>query len=109
MEARANRADDYKSLVQCIKGKFPRLLGKDCNLFRPSGARVLNEDIMIKGVKRSWTLGLYLQYLHTSPEVLKLGIGYDAEGDTTSDEEFSDETRPVTIKLYSSILFLLEQ
>jgi hypothetical protein len=94
VEVKANRTDDYATLVQCLKSKFNSLSGRECCLFRSSGARILNEDVTIRDTPRQWTLGAYLQHLHTSPEVLRLGIGCEGEV-IPSDEELSDEVMQV--------------
>ena len=86
-EMKAHRSDDYQTLLQCTKKKFPSVTSeKKCHLFRSNGARIKNEDLTIKEASKPWTLGGYLQYLHVSPDILRLGIGFESSSEESEEE-----------------------
>lgn len=91
-EVMANRSDSYETLVNRLKLKFPSVsTKKELSLFRSNGARIVNEKLVVRGAEKPWRLGTYLHFLHVSPEVLRLGIGYDSRSseDSNSDDEIS--------------------
>ena len=54
------------------------------SLFKVNGARVLNENITVKGNSKPWTLGNYLLLMKKSPSSVKMGIGYVQCDDSSS-------------------------
>ena len=89
----ASREDDYLTLAQkaALKCEMPCRRGKLLSLFKSNGARILNEDITIKGKKKPWSLGRYLQLLKKAPHNTKIGIGYVPND--CDDLESSDQVR----------------
>ena len=91
-EVMANCSDSYETLVNRLKLKFPSVSTKQkLSLFRSNGARIVNEKLVVRNTEKPWRLGTYLHFLHVSPEVLRLGIGYDSSSseDSNSDDEIS--------------------
>ena len=50
--------------------------GKVLSLFKMNGARLLDENVTVKGNQKPWTLGNYLLLMRKSPSNVKLGVGY---------------------------------
>ena len=82
LEVIASRHDNYGTLLNRMKEKFPEVSCRKCSIFRSNGARVVDADVMTKGSKKEWTLGAYLNHLHVSPDNMRLGIGYNSSSDS---------------------------
>ena len=80
VEVKANRSDSYNVLRGRLERKFQKK--ESCCLLQTNGAKVLNEKLIVRGKRYPWTLGKYLQHLHLSPDMLKLGIGFETTPDT---------------------------
>ena len=86
-EMKAHRSNNYQTLLERMKRKFPSISSKKkCHLFRSNGARIENEDLTIREASKPWTLGGYLRYLHVSPDVLRLGIGFESSSEESEEE-----------------------
>ncbi len=90
VEMEAYRSDSYSTFVKravskChIRGKKNHIL----SLFKTNGARVLDEQVTIKGKSKPWTLGNYLLLMKKSPNSVKMGVGYlEMSTDSTSSNE----------------------
>lgn len=89
VEIKAYRSDSYATFVKRAAGKL-NLRGekrKFLSLFKLNGARVLDEDIVVKGRHKPWTLGNYLLLMKKSPTAAKMGVGYLACSDSDSNSE----------------------
>ena len=56
VEVIVKRECDYSSLVNAMKKKFPKDLSSDkkCAIYRSNGARVLDEDVLMRGCHKPW-------------------------------------------------------
>ena len=86
VEMKAYRSDSYASFVKRAADKLNLRIEKNkiLSLFKLNGARVLDEDIVVKCRQKPWTLGNYLLLMKKSPATTKMGIGYLACSDTSS-------------------------
>ena len=102
VEMEAYRSDSYSTFVKRAAHKC-HLTGKKnkfLSLFKLNGARVLDEDVTIKGKAKPWTLGNYLLLMKKSPNNVKMGIGYiDCEISDTSSSNNDDKVDKVWIKM----------
>lgn len=96
----AKRSDDYATFA--VKAASALSLTNPpksvLRIFKVNGGAIIqNEDIMINGQRRDWTLGNYLALLKKSPSAVKIGVGYlhdefrrDSDsGDSSSHDEMS--------------------
>ena len=92
VEIQAKKTDDYCTFVRkaAKKCRLVEQEGQVLSLFKLNGARVLNENVTIKGKLKPWTLGNYLLLMKKSPSNVKLGVGYftlPTRDSNTSDSE----------------------
>ena len=50
--------------------------GKVLSLFKLSGAKILDEPLMLNGKQKDWNLGNYLLMLRKAANKTKLGVGF---------------------------------
>lgn len=77
LEILAKRSDSYEMFAGKAASKvgLDNEANKTFHLFTWSGARILNEQILINEKARPWTLGNYLCLLRKSADNVKLGVG----------------------------------
>ena len=95
IEMKCQRSDTYEvlSLKAADKTDISYQKGYCVLLFKVMGSLIKDEDITIKGVKKSWTLGRYLQLIKKSPNNLKIGVAIEPRD---SDESPSDSDESCT-------------
>ena len=78
VEVEGYRRDSYSTFIKRAAHKLSLhgQKGKYVSLFRLNGARVLDEEVTVKGKTKPWTLGNYLLLMKKSPNHVKMGIGY---------------------------------
>ena len=92
----ACKGDKYVTFAKraSIKCRLNHQEGKELALFKLNGARILDEDVTIKGRLKPWTLGNYLLLMKKSPSSVKLGVGYfTSEISSLSDSDSDDQGR----------------
>ena len=96
IEIEACKGDKYVTFAKraSIKCRLNHQEGKELALFKLNGARILDEDVTIKGRLKPWTLGNYLLLMKKSPSSVKLGVGYfTSEISSLSDSDSDDQGR----------------
>ena len=90
------RSDTYEvlSLKAADKTDIPYQKGYCVLLFKVMGSLIKDEDITIKGVKKSWTLGRYLQLIKKSPNNLKIGVAIEPRDSDESCKSHLSMVRP---------------
>ncbi len=75
-EIEASKSDSNSCLLDTVILKLNSCEPKTkMSFFKLNGTRILNEDLIIDGNKRKWTLGNYLRVIKRSPGRLMLGYG----------------------------------
>ena len=94
VEMEAYRSDSYITFVKRAAHKchLTEKKNKLLSLFKLNGARVLDEEVTVKGKPKPWTLGNYLLLMKKSPNNIKMGIGYvdcdfNSSSDSTDDKD----------------------
>ena len=78
IEIQAKRCDVYQTIAQRAAKKLGMTLHPldTLALFKAcGGARILHQDITLKGARKTWTLGNYLQLMKKNPSTVKVGVG----------------------------------
>ena len=97
VEVEGYRSDSYTTFTKRAAHKLSLRgeKGKYVSLFRLNGARVLDEEVTVKGKGKPWTLGNYLLLMKKSPNHVKMGIGY-----VSMNNDFSDSSSDKVVLYY---------
>ncbi|XP_065887583.1 uncharacterized protein [Dysidea avara] len=71
--------------------------GQKLALFKMNGARILSENVTVKGKEKPWTIGSYLLMIKKSANSLKIGVGCIDE-DPTDEDTSNEETSVLSPK-----------
>ena len=90
----ARRRDNYSEFAEkavlALELEQPALVSS--SLFKTSGgALIANDDIIINGQTRAWTIGNYLTLLKKSPSNVQIGVGYVLSDDHSSDDDLTND------------------
>ena len=78
IEIQAKRCNVYQTIAQRAAKKLGMTLHPldTLALFKAcGGAGILQQDITLKGARKTWTVGNYLQLLKKNPSTVKVGVG----------------------------------
>lgn len=77
IEMSVKRSDCYKTVARRAAKKCHLAYhgSESLSLFKLNGARILNEDVIIGGKTKPWTMGNYILLMKKSPSNIKLGVG----------------------------------
>lgn len=102
VEVEGYRSDSYTTFTKRAAHKLSLRgeKGKYVSLFRLNGARVLDEEVTVKGKSKHWTLGNYLLLIKKSPNRVKMGIGY-----VSMNNDFSDSSSDKVV-LYTTLCYV---
>ena len=82
LEIEASRDDDYyefsSKAATALGIKVPSCRRKILTLFRITGAVVLNQNLVVDGRRKEWSLGNYLLKVKKAPSQVKFGVAYRA-------------------------------
>lgn len=112
VEIDACKSNKYVTFAKraSIKCRLNRQEGKELALFKLNGARILDEDVTIKGRLKHWTLGNYLLLMKKSPSSVKLGVGYftspSTEISSLSDSDSGDQGLTDNLFILLCLLFV---
>ena len=78
LEIKARKKYSYDEFVKKAANKLglTNKEGMVLTLFKLSGARILDEPVLLNGKQKEWNLGNYLLMLRKAANKIKLGVGH---------------------------------
>lgn len=74
VECDLERSHTYYDVVERICNFFKLEDPTSYSLYRPSGALIPAQELVVNGLPVTWTLGSYMRVKHAGPDVIQLGI-----------------------------------
>lgn len=99
IEMSARRSDCYRAIANRAAKKCHLIChgSKTLSLFKLNGAQILDEEVIVSGKTKPWTIGNYMLLMKRSPSKTKLGVGQVTPSDVNSDKVYNYSVMGITM------------